>query len=671
MITKEDAKQKIKTLRQELNKHNYLYYTEAQPEISDVDYDMLIKELEKLEEDFPDFFDEYSPTQRVGNDINEAFRQSEHQYPMLSLSNTYNEGELIDFDKRIKKILGEDVPFEYVCELKYDGVAISLIYENGRLLKAVTRGDGTKGDIVTENVKTIHSIPLTIDSGKAEYPENFEMRGEIFMTRKTFAYLNEKRSEKRETPFANPRNATAGSIKMLDSKVVAQRKLDAFLYYMLAKNLPYDSHFENLKTAGQLKFKVPDNSKKVKSIDKVFEYINYWDTARNELGYEIDGVVIKVDSIALQKKLGATGKSPRWAISYKFKAESAESVIENVEFQVGRTGAVTPVAHLAPVQLAGTTVKRASLHNSDIIRSLDLRYNDTVHVEKGGEIIPKITAVDKTKRTENMPRVSYPKTCPVCESQLTKLPGESAHYCPNILSCPAQIRGRLEHFISRKAMDIAGGEATIKALHEKGLVENPADLYALSPEQIYTLEGFKEKSSQNLYKSIQGSKDIPFERVLYALGIRHVGENAAKLLVKEFKSLESLMQADKENLIAVNEVGDKIAESILSFFKNKDNLSIVEKLQEAGLRFNIDEQVYSGNRLESLKIVLSGTFKKHSRTELKKLIETEGGKNTSSVSKSTDFFLAGENVGPKKMEKVEKFGIKIISEEDLLQMINS
>jgi DNA ligase (NAD+) len=668
-MNKQEAKNRITELREDLHRHNYLYYQKAQPEISDYEYDMMLKELEQMEADFPEFQSPHSPTQRVGSDINKSFEQAAHERPMLSLGNTYNKQELTDFDSRIKRLLPPDTKFQYVCELKYDGAAISLIYENGKLARAVTRGDGTKGDIVTDNVKTIGSVPLNVSAITKEYPEQFEMRGEILMPRSVFTHLNREREAQGETPFANPRNAAAGTLKMQNSAQAAKRKLDAFFYFMLSDNLPSDSHYENLQYAKNMGFKVPENSVLVDNISDVFDYINYWDEKRKALDYDTDGVVIKVDSLELHDELGATGKSPRWAISYKFKAESAESILEDVEFQVGRTGAVTPVAHLSPVLLAGTTVKRASLHNEDIIRELDLHYGDTVYVEKGGEIIPKITAVNSDKRPDKAERVEFPEKCPVCGSQTERIEGEAAHYCPNSLQCPAQIKGKIEHFVGRKAMDINCGEATIKALYEKDMIKNVADLYGLMPEEIIELEGFKEKSSEKLYNSIQESKDIPFERVLFALGIRHVGENAAKLLAKEFQTLDNLRKAGLEELTAVNEIGEKIAESIVNFFNNPDNMAIINRLQDAGLQFEQTDQTRQSNKLEGLTIVLSGSFERHSRDELKQLIEQHGGKNSGSVSKNTDYFLAGDKVGPKKLEKVEKLGIKQISESDFEQMI--
>ncbi len=667
-MNKDQVLQKIMQLRNDLSKHNYNYYVLSQAVISDYEYDMMMKELETLENQFPEFDDANSPTKRVGNDLSNTFTQVEHEYPMLSLGNTYNINELNDFDKRIKNIIGSDTPFIYTCELKFDGTAISIKYKNGKYFQAVTRGDGIKGDDVTENVRTIRSIPLILQTN--DYPDEFEVRGEIIMPHKIFERLNAEREDIGETPFANPRNAASGTLKMKSSAIVAKRNLDAFLYFMLGENLPSDSHYQNLQNLKKWGFKISDDIKQAKNINEVFEFINYWDTERNNLEYDIDGVVIKVDSKELQEELGMTGKSPRWAISYKFKAERVATKLLNITYQVGRTGAITPVADLEPIQLAGTTVKRASLHNADIIKELDVRIGDTVLVEKGGEIIPKIVGVDKSKRHKNLPEIKFPELCPACKHPLIRKHDEAKHYCPNEYACPPQIKGKIEHFVSRNAMNINCGEATINALYEAGFIKNIADLYELTFEQVYSLEGFKEKSAKNLLESIQKSKDIPFENVLFAVGIRYVGNITAKLLAKNFKTISNLQKADFEELIAVDEIGDKIAESIIDFFKNDYNLKIIERLKSYGLQFEISENNQVENKLSGAKIVISGTFKNHSRDELKKLIEQYGGKNTSSVSKSTAFFLAGENVGPSKLEKVEKFGIKKISENEFINMIN-
>ena len=667
-MNKEQALQKISRLRDKLRKHNYNYYVLSHAVISDYDYDMMMKELEQLETQFPEFEDKNSPTKRVGNDISNDFQQVVHDYPMLSLGNTYNIGELNDFDKRIKNILGTDTPYLYVCELKFDGTAISIKYKNGKYIQAVTRGDGTKGDDVTANVRTVRSIPLQLQGN--DYPDELEVRGEILLPHKEFERLNKEREDIGENPFANPRNAASGSLKMKSSKIVAERKLDAFLYFVLGKDLPSDSHFENLQTAKRLGFKISEHIKLANTIDEVFEFINYWDTERNHLPYDIDGIVIKVDSLKLQDELGMTGKSPRWAISYKFKAERVATKLREITYQVGRTGAITPVANLEPVQLAGTTVKRASLHNADIIKELDVREGDIVFVEKGGEIIPKIVAVDFDKRAKGLPETKYPETCPACNHQLVRNEDEAKHYCPNEYECPPQIKSKIEHFVSRNAMDINCGEATVNALYEAGFIKNIADLYHLTFEQIYSLEGFKEKSVNNLLKSIEKSKQVPFERVLFALGIRYAGNIVAKVLAKNFKNIDNLQKASFEELIAVDEIGDKIAESIIAFFRNSYHIKIIEDLKNIDLQFKIKEEEGTTNILNGAKIVISGTFEKYSRNELKKLIEQNGGKNVSSVSKNTDYFLAGDNVGPSKLEKVQKFKIKTITEYEFTDMIN-
>ncbi|MCF6366328.1 MAG: NAD-dependent DNA ligase LigA [Bacteroidales bacterium] len=666
-MNKKDIQNKIEKLRKELSKHNYNYYILSQPTISDYDYDMMLKKLEALEKQYPEFNDPNSPTLRVGTDRDNTFIQVEHEYPMLSLGNTYNFGELKDFDNRIKKLLGAETSYKYACELKYDGTAISIKYKNGKFFQAVTRGDGTKGDNVSENVKTIRSIPLRLQG--SNYPENFEIRGEIIMPHNIFKELNKEREDIGETPFANPRNAASGSLKMKNSSEVAKRKLDAFLYFLLGDNLPSDSHIENLNIAKTWGFKISDDKKLANNIDEVIGFINFWDKERENLTYDIDGIVIKVDSKKQQDELGFTGKSPRWAISYKFKAERVVSKLLKITYQVGRTGAITPVANLEPVQLAGTTVKRASLHNADIIKEMDVREGDIVFVEKGGEIIPKIVAVDKDKRDIFSKETVYIKNCPACDSKLLRIEGEAQHYCTNSLECPPQIKGKTEHFVSRKAMDINCGEATINALYNAGHLNNIADFYNLTFKQIYDLEGFKEKSANNLLESINQSKSVPFERVLYALGIRFVGNTVAKILAKNFKNIENIEKATIEELTKVDEIGERIAESVFNFFRNKRNIKIINTLKNAGLQFEVKEVEGETDILKGKKIVISGTFSKHSRNELKQMIEQNGGKNTSSVSKSTDFFLAGENVGPSKLEKVEKFGITKISEDEFLEML--
>ncbi len=666
-MNKNDISKKIEKLRKELSIHNHNYYVLSQPIVSDFDYDMMLKELEALEKEHPEFQDPNSPTVRVGADRDNNFIQVKHEHPMLSLGNTYNFDELNDFDNRIKKLLGDETSFRYACELKYDGTAISIKYKNGKFFQAVTRGDGEQGDDVSDNVRTIKSIPLQLQ-GK-NYPEDFEIRGEIIMPHKIFAELNTEREDIGENPFANPRNAASGTIKMKNSSDVAQRKLDAFLYFLLGENLPSDSHIANLNEAKNWGFKISNDKKLANSIEEVFEFISYWDKERENLPFDIDGIVIKVDSKHLQDELGFTGKSPRWAISYKFKAERVSTNLLEITYQVGRTGAITPVANLEAVQLAGTTVKRASLHNADIIKELDVRVNDIVYVEKGGEIIPKIVDVDKDNRDVFSKETIYITKCPECNTDLVREEGEAKHYCPNEYACPPQIKGKLEHFVSRKAMDINCGEATINALFNAEHLNNISNFYKLTYEQIYDLEGFKEKSANNLLESLEQSKTIPFERVLFALGIRFVGSTVAKVLAKSFKTIDKLMQASIEELTATDEVGDRIAESVFHFFHDELNLNIIRDLKIADLQFEMIEEEGSVNLLNGSKIVISGTFTKYSRNELKQMIEKFGGKNTSSVSKSTDYFLAGENVGPSKLEKVKKFEIQIISEDEFIKMI--
>lgn len=666
-FNKNDAKLQIEQLRQELNQHNYNYYVLSQPDITDYEFDIKLKQLQQLEAEFPEFSDPNSPTNRVGSDISRHFVQVKHKYPMLSLGNTYNEGELKDFDQRIQKTLETD--FQYVCELKFDGTAIGLTYQNGQLIRAVTRGDGTQGDDVTANVKTIRSIPLQLLGN--DYPAEFEIRGEIYMPYASFELLNQKKLQTGEQPFANPRNAASGSIKMQNSAEVAKRKLDCFLYYMLSEDLPFDSHFDNLQKAKSWGFRISDATKRVHTIEEVFQYINHWNTERANLPFDIDGIVIKVDSLNQQNELGFTAKSPRWAISYKFKAERVSTKLESVSFQVGRTGAITPVANLYPVLLAGTTVKRASLHNADIIKNLDIRVGDEVFVEKGGEIIPKIVDVDTTKRPPNAPVFEYITHCPECGTELIRQPGEAAHYCPNEQSCPPQIKGKIEHFVARKAMDINMGEATIKTLFEAGLVNDIADLYDLTFNQLFSLDGFKQKSSQNVLESLEASKQVPFENVLFALGIRFVGQTVAKTLATEFKNIDALQQATFENLTEINEIGDRIAESVVDFFANPKNIAIVQRLKQAGLQFEIKQtNQNTTDKLKGQSFVISGSFQHYSRDEIKKLIELNGGKNVSSVSKKTNFLVAGDKIGPAKLEKANKLGVSIISEDDLTAMIN-
>lgn len=667
-MNKQEAKVRIENLRKELHTHNHNYYVLSQPTISDYDFDMLLKELIDLEKQFPEFDDASSPSQRVGSDINLEFNQIEHKYPMLSLGNTYSEEEIRDFESRIKKLIDGDV--EYVCELKYDGTSISLTYENGKLTQAVTRGDGVRGDDVTANVKTIRSVPLQLAGN--DYPETFEIRGEILMPFAVFDQLNQEREEAGEMPFANPRNAASGTLKMQNSSIVAKRKLDCYLYYLLGSNIPGREHFENLKTAKNWGFKVPSNTALCKNIDEVIDFIKSWDEKRDELPVPIDGIVIKVNSIDQQEELGFTAKSPRWAISYKYKAERVATRLEHVSYQVGRTGSITPVANLEPVQLAGTTVKRASLHNADIIQNLELHENDMVYVEKGGEIIPKIVGVDVSQRVENAQAIEFIANCPECGTELVRTEGEANHYCPNDSICPPQIKGKIEHFISRRAMNIDGlGEETIDLLFKEKLVKDVSDLYLLKKEDIVPLERMGDKSAERILTSVQESLNVPYERVLYALGIRYVGATVAKKLAKAIPSINELANSDLETLIEVDEIGNKIAESIIAYFANEQHRELVEKLVNFGLQLERDttDDANGSNKLEGLSIVISGSFEKHSRDELKALIELNGGKNVGSISKKTNYLLAGEKIGPSKLAKVEKLGIPMISEDEFLEMI--
>jgi len=663
-----DVKQKIEQLREQLEHHNYLYYVKAEPLISDYEYDMMMKELQELEAAHPEYFDSNSPTQRVGSDINKEFKQVRHKYGMLSLSNTYNEGELRDFDQRVRKLINQEPV--YVCELKFDGTAIGLTYENGVFVRAVTRGDGVVGDDVSDNVRTIKSIPLKLRGN--DYPAEFEIRGEIFMPRKVFEELNKQRIEAGEEPYINPRNTAAGSLKLQNSAEVAKRKLDCYLYYMLGEQLPSDSHYENLQYAKRWGFKISEHIKLARNIDEVLKYINYWEEERKNLPYDIDGIVIKVDSLAMQKQLGFTAKSPRWAISYKFTAERVATKLLSVDYQVGRTGAITPVANLSPVFIAGTTVKRASLHNADQIELLDLHINDTVFVEKGGEIIPKVVGVDKENRPADAQKIVYITHCPECGTELIRKKGEAKHYCPNEFACPPQIKGKIEHFISRKAMNIDGiGSETIDLLFENNLIKNIADLYELKKEQLVPLERMGEKSAENIINGIEASKQVPFHRVLYALGIRYVGETVAKKLAEHFENIDALADANFEQLAAVDEIGDKIAESVIEFFKSGYKRNLINRLKSYGLQFAAEKSDENkSEKLKGLSIVISGVFQKHSRDELKELIAANGGKNTSSLSKKTDYLLAGDKMGPSKLEKAKKFGIKIINEDEFLTMIS-
>ncbi len=666
-MNREEALQKIAELQTELEEHNYKYYVLAQPEISDYEFDMKLKELEKLEKECG-IDDPNSPTKRVGSDISADFEQVEHKYTMLSLSNAYSEEEITDFDTRVKKIIGTEC--EYVCELKYDGSSISLTYENGILVRAVTRGDGVKGDDVTTNVKTIRSIPLKLRGN--DYPKNFEIRGEILMPFDVFNQLNTELEERGEALLANPRNTAAGTLKMKNSSIVASRKLDAYLYYMLGDDLPIDGHYERLQKAREWGFKISENTKLCKNLNEVFEFIHKWDTERFNLPVATDGVVIKVNSKRLQDNLGFTAKSPRWAIAYKFKAESASTVLKSVSYQVGRTGAVTPVANLEPVPIAGTIVKRASLHNADIIKNLDLHIGDTVFVEKGGEIIPKITGVDTAQRHPMFLLVEFIENCPECGTQLIRKKGEAAHYCPNEDGCPPQIKGKMEHFVSRKAMDIDGiGQETIELLYSQELARNITDLYELKKEQLENLERMAEKSTQRILDGLEASKVVPFERVLFALGIRYVGETVAKTLVKKLHTIENIKSQTIEQLTEIDEIGGRIAESVVDWFSKPEHIELIEKLKQHGLQFSISEEKLQGrtDKLSGLNIVISGTFEKHSRDQLKEMIEKNGGKNVGSISKKTSYLLAGENIGSSKLEKVSKLGIPMISEDDFIKML--
>jgi DNA ligase (NAD+) len=666
-MKKSDAKARIEILRKEIEDHNQKYYILNQPSISDFEYDLLLNELDTLEKKFPEFITEDSPTRHVGSDISKEFEQFEHTYPMLSLGNTYSEDEIREFDNRIRKTITQ--PVEYVCELKFDGASISIIYKNGSLLRAVTRGDGNKGDDVTLNVKTIKSIPWKINGEKI--PSDFVIRGEILMPRAVFNRLNEERQKTGIALFANPRNAASGTLKLLDPRIVASRSLDCMVYFLLSEDLPHENHYDNLKEASGWGFRVADSMRRCNSIEEVIEFITHWDTARKDLPYDTDGVVIKVNSLIQQAELGFTAKSPRWAIAYKYKAEEATTKLLSVTFQVGRTGAVTPVANLEPVFLSGSTVKRATLHNADQIALLDLHIDDMVYVEKGGEIIPKIVGVDHSFRNENNKKVVFISNCPECGTQLVKNEGEANHFCPNYLHCPPQIKGRIEHFISRKAMDIDGlGEETIDLLFTNNLVRNFADLYDLKPEQLVQLERLGEKSSANIIKSIRNSINTPYSRVLFALGIRHVGETVAKTIAAKFRTIEELINADIGQLTGVNEIGPKIAASIVSYFADADNIEMIRRLREAGIKFNSDTvSSVTGNALAGKTIVISGVFEKYSREEYKEMIENNGGKNSSSVSGSTSFILAGENMGQSKKEKAAELGVPLVNESEFLKII--
>ena len=666
------AKDRMDELRDYLHHQNFKYYVLSQPEISDKEFDDLLKELQNLEKENPQYIDPNSPTQRVGNDIDKRFEQKEHKYAMLSLSNTYSEAELSEFYDRTKKALeGED--FELCCELKFDGTSISLSYKDGKLVDAVTRGDGTRGDVVTDNVKTIHSIPLVLHG--EGYPSEFEIRGEILMPWSVFQRLNEEKEAKEEALFANPRNAASGTLKLQNSSIVASRNLDAYLYYLIGNNLPYQGHYENLQKAETWGFKISKDMRKCHNLDEVFEYIRHWDIARKELPVATDGIVIKVNRIDQQEALGYTAKSPRWAIAYKFQAEKACTRLNEVTYQVGRTGAITPVANLEAVQLSGTIVRRASLHNQDIINGLDLHIGDMVYVEKGGEIIPKITDVNLEARDANLgPKVEFIKFCPECNTPLIRYEGEAAHYCPNDTGCPTQIKSRIIHFINRRAMNIDGlGPETVDLLFNEGLLHDPSDLYLLTKDQMVGLDRIGDKTADNILKSIENSKSVPFARVLFALGIRFVGETVAKKLASAFTTIDELARASLEELITVDEIGAKIAQSILAFFAKEDNNEIIKHLAQAGLQLQQDKDEIA-NRTDILSgqaIVISGVFKLHTRDEYKQMIEQNGGRNVGSISSKTHYILAGDNMGPAKLEKAQKLGVKIISEREFLDLINT
>lgn len=659
--------ERIDQLREELHTHNHNYYVLNAPVITDQEFDHLMRELQDLEAKHPEHFDPNSPSVRVGSDLNKNFKQVEHKYPMLSLGNTYSQAEVTEFYDRVSKSLNED--FEICCEMKFDGTSISLTYEHGKLVQAVTRGDGVRGDDVTDNVKTIRTIPLILHG---DYPDSFEMRGEILMPWDVFEELNRERELREEPLFANPRNAASGTLKSQNSAVVASRKLDAYLYYMLGENLPHDGHYENLMEAEKWGFKISHITKKVHSLQEIFDFINYWDVERKNLPVATDGIVLKVNSLRQQRNLGYTAKSPRWAIAYKFQAERALTRLNKVTYQVGRTGAVTPVANLDPVQLSGTTVRRASLHNADIIASLDLHIGDMVYVEKGGEIIPKITGVDIDSRSADAEKVEFITHCPECGSKLIRYEDEAAFYCPNETGCPPQIKGKIEHFISRRAMNIEGlGPETVDQFYQEGLIHNVADLYSLSANDICRLDRMGEKSADNIIQGIARSKEVPYERVLFALGIRFVGETVAKKVAKAFRSIDALAAANLDALIHVDEIGLKIAQSIISYFADEKNRELVERLRNAGLKLEADEEDLSGHTdiLQGKSIVISGVFSRHSRDEYKELIEKHGGKNVGSISKKTSFILAGDNMGPSKLEKARSLGIAIIDENEFLSMI--
>lgn len=675
-MDKHTAEKRIQTLSGEIENHNHNYYILDQPTISDYEFDKLLEELIALEKQFPEFLSPNSPSQRVGGTITKEFVSVKHKYPMLSLSNSYSAEDMVDFDRRVKEGLGHQAndlfsggDVNYVCELKFDGLSIGLTYKDGELFQAVTRGDGVQGDDVTTNVKTIKSVPLKL---KGNFPALFEIRGEIFLPRPMFNSINKEREEIGEAPLANPRNAASGTMKMQDSAVVASRKLDCYLYHVLGEEIPFKSHYECLQAAKSWGFKISQYSKLVNNMDEVLAFIDHWDKERYKLPFDIDGIVIKVNDYKQQLQLGFTAKSPRWAIAYKFKAEQVSTELLEITYQVGRTGAITPVANLKPVPLGGTTVKRASLHNADIIEKLDVRVGDQVFVEKGGEIIPKIIGVDFAKRKTDSEKTIYITHCPECGATLKRNEGEANHFCPNDMECPPQVKGRMEHYVGRKAMNIDSlGAETIDQLYRAGLVKNIADLYDLKKEQLLGLERMAEKSAQNLIDGIEASKQVPFERVLYAIGIRHVGETTAKKIAKKVKRLDVLINATKEELLSIDEVGEIIAESISAFFADEKNKETIGRLKNAGLKFELSEeqQLAGSDKLKGLTFVISGVFNKHSRDQLKEMIEFHGGKNSGSISGKTSYLLAGDNMGPEKLKKAQSLGVKIISEDDFIAMI--
>lgn len=692
-MSPEAAKERINELSKQIEKHNYNYYILAQPTISDYDFDLMMNELLVLEKQYPDFIIPNSPSQRVGGDLTKEFQSFPHTFPMLSLSNSYSKEEIADFINRVQRVVGENI--ETVCELKFDGVAISLKYENGELIRALTRGDGTQGDDVTTNIRTIRSIPLKLHG---DFPQSFEIRGEILMPHNRFNAINTEREASGQQLFANPRNAVAGTIKLQDSKIVAQRKLDCFLYYLMldANENPFKTHYESLEAAKKWGFKISEHTTICKNTDSIFEFIKHWETERKKLPYDTDGIVLKINNFEQQQTLGFTAKSPRWAIAYKFKAEEVQTKLLSIDFQVGRLGTITPVANLAPVQLAGTVVKRATLHNADFIQQLDLHYNDTVSVEKGGEIIPKITTVNLSFRDKNSKEIHFVEYCPACRTKLVRSEGEAAWYCPNFESCPPQVKGRIEHFIGRKAMNIESlGEGRIEVLYDNNLIQNYADLYDLTYDKLLGLEkivsveqpldlfssieqkvkkiSFQDKTSRNIIDAIEQSKKTPFERVLFALGIRFVGETVAKILARHFKSIDAIAKATTEELVEVNEIGERIASSVRLFFENKKNQTLIERLRIAGLQFEIAQQetAVKESPITGKNIVVSGVFSRFSRDEIKQLIENLGGKNVSSISSKTDYVVAGDNMGPAKKEKANELNVPILTENEFLSLITN